>query len=385
MGHRHNTLSDNVFRNSKYINTLEKALEITNFRKEYKEQYDIMLDIFKTLIKINNILFSDSNKNIYDKKIEILDTLTIALYGSLDSDDVDTGKYKYSTRTIKNLIDSYTRYLFNKFIKWYDYLSNINELDFVKKEVEEEMDDLRYVNFDSVIKKDISYKKNKDSDYKIYITKLDFLYSKQNEVFEEYKQEFYDTYGIKLQKRELDEIYFIYKLIASGNNALVNLLTDNCVTYEFNLSEYSTPEDYFDAYLYSLGTEIEDGERYKISCDIFSSEIVHNCEVSIDLAVRRDYSFVLLDIAPIDFVFSNYSLYFFYKHMSKITSTNYEFSVKSDILLKIVQDLKEVYNLMYENIFEGYMGSIDKEKLKKAWDIIQKIIKRNQNLFERVS
>ena len=37
MGKRHNTLSDDIFRNSKYINTLEQALEIDDFRKEYKE------------------------------------------------------------------------------------------------------------------------------------------------------------------------------------------------------------------------------------------------------------------------------------------------------------------------------------------------------------
>ena len=34
MGKRHNTLSDDIFRNSKYIATLEKKLEISDFKKE---------------------------------------------------------------------------------------------------------------------------------------------------------------------------------------------------------------------------------------------------------------------------------------------------------------------------------------------------------------
>lgn len=383
MGHRHNTLSDNIFRNSKYINALEHTLEITDFRKDYKEQYDIMLDVFKTLIKINNILFADSNKNLYDKKIEMLDTLTIALYGSLDSDNIDTGKYKYSTRTIKNLIDSHTRHLFNKFIEWYDYLSNINELDFVKKEVEEEMDTLEYVEFDSIVKENISYQKNKDSDYKIYISKFDYLYPKQKETLKKYKQEFYDIYGVELQKKDMNEIYFLYKLIAYGNNALVKILTNNFVSYNFNLSERSLPKDFFNAYLYTLGMDIEDAERFKKLSEEFLEEALITNNVLIELTKDKvsDPTLIVLSFSELDDYFSNYNLYFFYINMTRIANGSFEFSIKSDILLKIIQDLKEVFNLMYNNIFKN----VDKEKLEKAWYILQKIIKRNQNLFERVS
>lgn len=73
MGKRHNTLTDDIFRNSKYIRTLEQVLEIEDFRKEYKEQYDIMLDVYKTLITINNIFFPTvtkaRNKNKTKSKI----------------------------------------------------------------------------------------------------------------------------------------------------------------------------------------------------------------------------------------------------------------------------------------------------------------------------
>src|SRR5574344_338137 len=104
MGKRHNTLSDDIFRNSKYIKALEKELEIDSFRKDYKEQYDIMLDVYKTLILINNVFYADSNKNKKDKTNEIIDLLEKVIYKSIDDD-----RAKYSTRAIKALIDTNTR------------------------------------------------------------------------------------------------------------------------------------------------------------------------------------------------------------------------------------------------------------------------------------
>ena len=343
-----------------------------------------MLDVFKTLIKINNILFADSNKNLYDKKIEILDTLTIALYGSLESDDVDTGKYKYSTRTIKNLIDSYTRHLFNKFIEWYDYLSNINELDFVKKEVEEEMNDLESVEFDSVVKENISYKKNKDSDYKIYISKLDYLYSNQQEEISKYKQEFYDTYGVKLQEQELNDIYLIYKLIAYGNNGIVKLFFDDSKK-EFGLNEMSFSDNYFNAYLQTLNINMENSENFQQLSKAYTSEIAKTMKA----LTKYVYSNICTNKNIIDVIYlfksdeyvSNSDLYFFYINMDRITTNDLTFTIRSDLLLKIVRDLKEVYALIYDNV----PTMNDKSQVQEALIKIQKIIERNQKLFERVS
>ena len=84
-----------------------------------------MLNIYKTFILINNIIFADSNKSINDKIFEIELELEKCLFGSNDN---DSEKYQYSTRTIKGLLDSNSRILFNKFIEWYDYLMNINKL-----------------------------------------------------------------------------------------------------------------------------------------------------------------------------------------------------------------------------------------------------------------
>ena len=146
MGKRHNTLTDDIFRNSKYIHTLEQVLEIEDFRKEYKEQYDIMLDVYKTLITINNIFFSDSNKSKKQKQNEIKDTLEKVIYKSIDDN-----RAKYSVRTIKGLIDSNTRLLYNKFNEWYENLSyNEKYYDNLKLEVEEEMDTLDNIDFDNI-------------------------------------------------------------------------------------------------------------------------------------------------------------------------------------------------------------------------------------------
>ena len=171
MGKRHNTLSDDIFRNSKYINTLEQALEIDDFRKEYKEQYDIMLDVYKTLITLNNIFFADSNKNKKEKTDEIIDTIEKVIYKSIDDD-----RAKYSVRTIKALVDSNTRLLYNKYSEWYEKLSyNENYFDTLKNEIEQEITTLENIGFDNVVKGSLLYEKNKNSDYKIFVSKLDYL------------------------------------------------------------------------------------------------------------------------------------------------------------------------------------------------------------------
>ena len=173
MGKRHNTLSDDIFRNSKYINALERELGIDDFRKEYKEQYDIMLEVYKMLITINNIIFADSNKSINDKIYEMELEFEKIVGEQVDEENGEKRKHKYSVRTLKGLIDSNTRYLFNKFVEWYDYLMNFNKLDMVKQEVEEEMTRLENIDFDKVVKGSLLYEKNKNSNYKIYTSKLD--------------------------------------------------------------------------------------------------------------------------------------------------------------------------------------------------------------------
>ena len=145
MGKRHNTLDYKYFHKTKYIKTLEKIKHIDNLKKEYFDQFNIMYDIFKTLINVNNIIFSESNKTIDDKVFELTIELEKCLYGDKDN---DSNKYKYSVRQINSLFDKHTRYLFKKFVEWYEYLDSISEFEPIKEQIEFEMNRLDEKNFD---------------------------------------------------------------------------------------------------------------------------------------------------------------------------------------------------------------------------------------------
>ena len=377
MGKRHNTLTDDIFRNSKYIRTLEQVLEIEDFRKEYKEQYDIMLDVYKTLITINNIFFSDSNKSKKQKQNEIIDTLEKVIYKSIDDN-----RAKYSVRTIKGLIDSNTRLLYNKFNEWYENLSyNEKYYDNLKLEVEEEMDTLDNIDFDNIVKNDLRYQKNKNNNYKIYVSKFDYLYPNHEKELDNYKQNFYDIYGIELNEKETNEICLIFRLVTYGNNGLVKLLYDNAI--DFGLYDKSIPNDYFNAYLKSLNINMENNNDYNKCRDIFFNEFVETVDTMTKLILKKYENNHIKEIGGElslnEFVF-NYDLYFFYLNMELIT-TKYNFTIKSDLLLKIIKDLKEVYRLIYDNVPKMANETQVKEALKK----IQAIIDRNKNLFERLS
>lgn len=377
MGKRHNTLTDDIFRNSKYIHTLEQVLEIEDFRKEYKEQYDIMLDVYKTLITINNIFFSDSNKSKKQKQNEIKDTLEKVIYKSIDDN-----RAKYSVRTIKGLIDSNTRLLYNKFNEWYENLSyNEKYYDNLKLEVEEEMDTLDNIDFDNIVKNDLRYQKNKNNNYKIYVSKFDYLYPNHEKELDNYKQNFYDIYGIELNEKKTNEICLIFRLVAYGNNGLVKLLYDNAI--DFGLYDKSIPNDYFNAYLKSLNINMENNNDYNKCRDVFFNEFVETVDTMTKLILKKYENNHIKEIGGElslnEFVF-NYDLYFFYLNMELIT-TKYNFTIKSDLLLKIIKDLKEVYRLIYDNVPKMANETQVKEALKK----IQAIIDRNKNLFERLS
>ena len=381
MGKRHNTLTDDIFRNSIYINALEEALGIEDFKKEckknaeYKGQYEMMLDVFKTLININNILFSDSNKNIKEKQDEINDILFKIIYK-----DSESTRHKYSIRTQKALKDSYTRYLYNKFIDWYNNFYTFS-FDTLKQEVENEMTRLENVNFDKMTKGGLQYEKNKNSNYKIYVSKFDYLYPNHEKELDNYKQNFYDIYGIELNEKETNEICLIFRLVAYGNNGLVKLLYDNAI--DFGLYDKSIPNDYFNAYLKSLNINMENNNDYNKCRDVFFNEFVETVDTMTKLILKKYENNHIKEIGGElslnEFVF-NYDLYFFYLNMELIT-TKYNFTIKSDLLLKIIKDLKEVYRLIYDNVPKMANETQVKEALKK----IQTIIDRNKNLFERLS
>ena len=382
MGKRHNTLSDDIFRNSKYINTLEQALKIDDFRKEYKEQYDIMLEVYKMLITINNIIFADSNKSINDKIYEMELEFEKIVGEQVDEENDEKRKHKYSVRTLKGLIDSNTRYLFNKFVEWYDYLMNFNKLDMVKQEVEEEMKKLESIDFDKVVKGGLLYEKNKNSNYKIYTSKLDYLYPNNKDVWKEYEKTFFDTYGIQLTDREKNDIYLIFKLIAYANNGIVKLLFQD-ETKDFELTVQDNAEDYFKAYLTSLNIDIKDNKKFMNKADNFLNELLITNNVIMEQLENDTKNEHIIEISHIEIepFIANYDLYFFYVNMEKITTGLYEFTIKADVVVKLINDLKEIYNLMYDNV----PTITDEKQVQEAFSKIQNIIDRNKKMFERLS
>ena len=379
MGKRHNTLSDDIFRNSKYINTLEQALEIDDFRKEYKEQYDIMLDVYKTLITLNNIFFADSNKNKKEKTDEIIDTIEKVIYKSIDDD-----RAKYSVRTIKALVDSNTRLLYNKYSEWYEKLSyNENYFDTLKNEIEQEITTLENIGFDNVVKGSLLYEKNKNSDYKIFVSKLDYLYPNNKDVWKEYKQNFYDTYGIQLTDREKNDIYLIFKLIAYANNGIVKLLFGYEKINDIELTEKHNAEDFFKAYLTSLNIDIKDNKKFMSKANNFLNELLITNNVIMEQLENDAKNEHIIEISHIEIepFIANYDLYFFYVNMEKITTGLYEFTIKADVVIKLINDLKEIYNLIYDNV----PTITDEKQVQEAFGKVQNIIDRNKKMFERLS
>ena len=376
MGKRHNTLNDDIFRNSKYINTIEQELGITDFRKEYKEQYDIMLDVYKTFITINNIIFADSNKSINDKIYELELEFEKIIGEQVEEEYGEKRKHKYSERTRKNLIDSHTRYLFNKFIEWYDYLMDFNKLDLVKREVEEEMQQLENIGFDSVVKGGIEYEKNKDSNYKIFISKFNNLYTDYKAFKSQYKSNFVNTYGIDLTKEEMQYIGFIYDLVAYANNGIIKTLYDK-EPIEFDLSEKSSPEEYYKAYLSLLHLDIKDNTLFKMNSEKFLDLIILVSQKLTEQLPKE----IAYNIEMTDYI-NKFDYYYFITTMKDIIDGNIKAIASNMLINKIVIDLKEAYELV---VLQTETEEQKQANFKKAFDKVQAIIERNKNLYERLS
>ncbi len=386
MGKRHNTLSDDIFRNSKYIATLEKELKIDDFKKEYSDQYKIMLDVYKTLIIVNNIIFADSNKSIYDKNIEVDEALTECI-GTQNykeyhkkEDEKEEGKktpirsYKYSTRTLKGLVDSNTRLLYEKFKDWHETLYNDKTITNIKKDVEEEMKKLEDVNFDMVVKGGIEYEKNKDSNYKIYISKFNNLYTDYKAFTKQYKDDFSNNYGIDLNEEEMRYIRFIYDLVAYANNGIVKTLFDK-EPIDFQLNETSTPEEYYKAYLTLLHLDIKDNELFKKNSETFLNKIiVVSKRLTEHLPKEKAFAIEMKDYINL------FDYYYFIVSMKDIIDNKIDVVANNLLINKIINDLKEIYELITKDNEEEMISNY-----KEAFNKCQAIIERNKKYYERLS
>lgn len=377
MGHRHNTLSDNIFRNSKFMKVVNENAKCKNFRKEYKEQYDFMLDTFSTLILLNNCFFSDSNLSINDKVENSQKIIGKYLYSDFDENTNETisenGKKKYSVRFIQDICEKHTTHLYRRINEWYfDYLDNYtpnSNIDLVLDDIEKEMERLEKVGFDDIAKDNINYKKNKNSNHKIYICKFDSLYSNYDTFTEEYIKEYNDNHITPLTNEELDRISLIYTLISKCCNG-ITILLENKPIQQFNINERTTPTELFNIYLNQLNFN-EKRYDFKMEATQFM------------LQATLLYSSCALRGLTIDEMMNNYDIYYFLIQMQEIVNKN-NFVITDEQIQKDLKDLKEIYKIIYTPV---KTANETLELYKKASPLIYKLInkKRISNYFIRIS
>ena len=362
MGAKHKTLNDDIFRHSKYIEVINTQVGCKDFKKEYEEQYNFMLDTFKTLILLKNCFYSDSNLSIADKVANALDIMEAYLY-------IDVDKKKYSVRFIQGIIEKHSTYLYRRINEWYRNLEPLTTKDItttnwvkvVMEEIEKEMTRLESVGFDNMVKGSIDYKKNKNSNYKIYISRFDSLNAEYSTFVEAYKNEYNERHTNTLTYDDLTDIGLIYTLVAKANNGIVITLDDKD-NKNYNLNENSTPKDYYEAYLDSLNISIDD-TFHKLNANAFM--------INFEL-VSSNVNLTTNDII------NNFDMFYFLEMMRR----KKDFTTIDDEANKVFDDLRQVYKIL-SNPPTSQDDMLD--NFKVGYDMIQKIIDRYQDYYIRVS
>lgn len=381
MGHRHTILTDEIFKDSKYIKYVERTNNIKNFRKEYEDQYKIILDIYQTFIKLNNCFFSDSNKNKADKAEHARTIIEELVYINYENSQ----KHKYTVRDIKELFDKRARRLYKYMEQWQKELKsvtykNANEnenLENMINTIEKQMQELEYAEFDSVSLENVSYQKNYIPDYKHYkkyLSKFDNIYAKSNDFKQEFKQKLYDINGVKLDDNDLNKLGLLFKLLSSLNNGLVNIITDYKLDIE--LTHGNTPDMLYKLYLKSCNIDYENDNFIDNSNDFLAfSGIIKN---KIDEELHFDNNIL----------HERFDLFFFYLTMEQCFYSH-KIKVKSDYINKLLTDLIEIYKQFKE--IRKIEKELSLEEIKKQYFIPlykktnEMITKRYGDVYERIS
>ncbi|HHX68017.1 MAG TPA: hypothetical protein GX708_08220 [Gallicola sp.] len=383
MGNKHKVLNENTFRNSKYIQVVNKQIGCNDFKKfcesnnEYKGQFDFMLDTFKTFILIRNCFFCDSNLSMNDKVENAQKIIGKYLFSDFDEENNETisdeGKSKYSVRFIQNVCEKYSTHLYRRIKEWYyDYLDNYSlnsNINSVLDDIKDEMSRLESVGFDDYVKENINFKKNKDSNYKIYISKFDSLYSDNQTFEEEFIKEYNDNHITPLTDDELGNIYLVYTLIVKCCNG-ITILLENKPIEEFNLNERTTPTELFNIYLSQLNLN---QDRYDFRMEAL--QFMLQTTLIYPSCAKRGLSF--------NEMMNNFDICYFLIKMGEIINDK-EFKITDEQIQKDFKDLKEIYDIIHSPV-----KSVDEtlEHYRKASTLIYNLIskKRIANYFIRVS
>ncbi len=380
---KHRVIDTNAFRNSKYMQVVNKQVGCKDFKKfcdenkEYKGQFDFMVDTFKTFVLLRNCFFSDSNLSINDKVEKAQKIIGKYLFSDFDEENNETlsenGKSKYSVRFMQNVCERYSTHLYRRINEWYfDYLDNYtlnSNIKPVLDDITEEMARLEKVGFDDYVKENINFKKNKTSDYKIYLSKFDSLYSGYEEFTEEFIKEYNDNHITPLNDEELGRIGLVYTLMAKCCNGITKVL-ENKPQEEFNIDERTTPTELFNIYLNQLNfNETRFDFRMEATGFMLQATLLYSKIGS------RGLTF--------DEMMNNFDMYYFFNKMQEVVNKD-DFKITDEQIQKDLQDLKDIYKLTHtqaKNVDE--MLKLFKKSLTLISNLISK--KRIANYFIRIS
>lgn len=380
---KHRLIDTNDFRNSKYMQVVNKQVGCKDFKKfcdenkEYKGQFDFMVDTFKTFVLLRNCFFSDSNLSINDKVEKAQKIIGKYLFSDFDEENNETlsenGKSKYSVRFIQNVCERYSTHLYRRINEWYfDYLDNYtlnSNIKPVLDDIAEEMARLEKVGFDDYVKENINFKKNKTSDYKIYLSKFDSLYSGYEEFTEEFIKEYNDNHITPLNDEELGRIRLVYTLMAKCCNGITKVL-ENKPLEEFNIDERTTPTELFNIYLNQLNfNETRFDFRMEATQFMLQATLLYSKVGSRGLTFNE--------------MMNNFDMYYFFDKMQTLVNKD-DFKITDEQIQKDLQDLREIYKLTHTQA-----KSVDEmlELFREALTLISNLIskKRIANYFIRIS
>lgn len=380
---KHRALEKNDFRNSKYMQVVNKQVGCKDFKKfcdenkEYKGQFDFMADTFKTFILLRNCFFSDSNLALHDKVENAQRIIGKYLFSDFDEKTNETiseeGKIKYGVVFIRNVCERYSTHLYRRINEWYfEYLNEYTlgtNIDSVLDDIEKEMTRLEKVGFDDYVKENINFKKNKSSNHKIFISKFDSLYSRFDEFTNEFVSEYNDNHITPLNEDELGRVALIYKLMAKCCNGITTLL-ENKSEENLNINERTTPTELFNIYLNQLNFN-ETRFDFKMEATQFmleASMLSAHCKL-------RGISF--------NQMMNNYDMYYFFEKMQSVVNKD-DFIITDGQIQKDLKDLREIYDIVHKPV---KTAEETLELFKEASTLIFNLIgkKRIINYFIRIS
>lgn len=246
--------------------------------------------------------------------------------------------------------------------------------------LEKEMNDLEYVEFDSIVNENITYQKNNVKnykDYKKYICKFDYIYNKRDEFINEFKERYYKRTRISLTDNDIDMFRKVFTTIVYGNNGLINTINNTDLETR-NLNDKSSDKYIYKAYLKLNGIDYN-SDNFKIDVLAFS------------LMLQSIYNKAMLKGLTKYDVLKNFDILTFLITCEEMILTDeVKFDFVDNDINGILLDLKDVYKtcsssqMTYEEIGTD-TKRFNEETLIPAYQIIRDIIERNKEIFMEIS